>query len=336
MGAALGSAKPEDCASWLTFSTDCPGCAGATVNQTTIIEELGSPLVYINMSGTEPNIRGPDMMQFPIGLTALWKRNHITGESTEECDVGINVTDPWPPILQCPRDLEVSRAGGSVDFNGTAGVLFTPPGDEVLVTLQRPTVRARCRRRARTLGRRSRRAAPRPQVIDVAVLPVVPTLTLAPCSQWQCRLVPGSWGGIDLYGPWRINPYSRTMECVLDKSDGSTGSGTAVPCRAYASEESCSHAIEVWSRDARFSDMTLRCPKVGSPDFAAFPPVIFRDVPNWTEKQVGCAGGSQSLSCSDVSKPLGVDVEQRKMSYFAGVDIGGIDIIRAWERLARL
>ena len=159
MGAALGSAKPADCTSWLTFSTDCPGCAGASVNQTTIIEELGSPLVYINMSGTEPNIRGPDMMQFPIGLTALWKRNHITGESTEECDVGINVTDPWPPILQCPRDLEVSRAGGSVDFNGTAGVLFTPPGDEVLVTLQRPTVRARCHCHAST-PRRSRRALP--------------------------------------------------------------------------------------------------------------------------------------------------------------------------------
>ena len=157
MGAALGSAKPADCTSWLTFSTDCPGCAGASVNQTTIIEELGSPLVYINMSGTEPNIRGPDMMQFPIGLTALWKRNHITGESTEECDVGINVTDPWPPILQCPRDLEVSRVGGSVDFNGTAGVLFTPPGDEVLVTLQRPTVRARCHCHAST-PRRSRRA----------------------------------------------------------------------------------------------------------------------------------------------------------------------------------
>ena len=262
MGAALGSAKPEDCTSWLTFSTDCPGCASASVNQTTFIEELGSPFVY-SENDFVTDFRGPEMMQFPIGLTALWKRDleslgkggGVVGESTGNCDVGINVTDPWPPILQCPRDLEVSRAGGSVDFNGTAGVLFTPPGDEVLVTLQRPTVRARCRRRARTLGRRSRRAAPRPQVIDVAVLPVVPTLTLAPCSQWQCRLVPGSWGGIDLYGPWRINPYSRTMECVLDKSDGSTGSGTAVPCRAYASEESCSHAIEVWSRDARFSEV---------------------------------------------------------------------------------
>ena len=42
MGAALGSAKPEDCTSWLTFSTDCPGCAGATVNQTTIIEDVAS------------------------------------------------------------------------------------------------------------------------------------------------------------------------------------------------------------------------------------------------------------------------------------------------------
>ena len=151
MGAALGSAKPEDCTSWLTFSTDCPGCASASVNQTTFIKELGSPFVYSETGLSEAdNYRGPAMVQFPIGLTALWKRNHITGESTEECDVGINVTDPWPPILQCPRDLEVSRAGGSVDFNGTAGVLFTPPGDEVLVTLQRPTVRARYYCHART------------------------------------------------------------------------------------------------------------------------------------------------------------------------------------------
>ena len=150
MGAALGSAKPEDCTSWLTFSTDCPGCASASVNQTTFIEELGSPFVY-SENDFVTDFRGPEMMQFPIGLTALWKRDleslgkggGVVGESTGNCDVGINVTDPWPPILQCPRDLEVSRAGGSVDFNGTAGVLFTPPGDEVLVTLQRPTVRAR-------------------------------------------------------------------------------------------------------------------------------------------------------------------------------------------------
>ena len=169
MGAALGSAKPEDCTSWLTFSTDCPGCASASVNQTTFIEELGSPFVY-SENDFVTDFRGPEMMQFPIGLTALWKRDleslgkggGVVGESTGNCDVGINVTDPWPPILQCPRDLEVSRAGGSVDFNGTAGVLFTPPGDEVLVTLQRPTVRARCRRRARTLGRRSRRARASP------------------------------------------------------------------------------------------------------------------------------------------------------------------------------
>lgn len=157
MGAALGSAKPEDCTSWLTLTTDCPGCAGASVNQTTFIEELAWPLVY-SEDDFNNDFRGPDMMQFPIGLTALWKRNHLTGESTGECDVGINVTDPWPPILQCPRDLEVSRAGGSVDFNGTAGVLFTPPGDEVLVTLQRPTVRARRHCRARTFGCRSRHA----------------------------------------------------------------------------------------------------------------------------------------------------------------------------------
>lgn len=154
---ALGMAQPEDCTSWLNSVTDCPGCAGASVNQSTFIE-LGSPFVYSETGLSEAdNYRGPAMVQFPIGLTALWKRDS-DGESTGECGVGINVTDPWPPILQCPRDLEVSRAGGSVDFNGTAGVLFTPPGDEVLVTLQRPTVRARRHCRARTLGCRSRRA----------------------------------------------------------------------------------------------------------------------------------------------------------------------------------
>ena len=43
MGNAIGMAQPQDCTSWLTFTTDCPGCAGASVNQTTFIEELGSP-----------------------------------------------------------------------------------------------------------------------------------------------------------------------------------------------------------------------------------------------------------------------------------------------------
>ena len=105
---------------------------------------------------------------------------------------------------------------------------------------------------------------PYPQVIDVAVLPVVPTLTLAPCAQWQCRLVPGSWGGIDLYGPWRINPYSRTMECVLDKSDGQRH--RAVP--RLCDEESCSHAIVVGARALLGHDAAVS--KVGSPDFAAF------------------------------------------------------------------
>ena len=160
MGAALGSAKPEDCTSWLAFSTDCPGCASASVNQTTFIKELGSPFVY-SENDFVTDFRGPEMMQFPIGLTALWKRNqgsyyYDNSWDSGNCDVGINVTDPWPPILQCPRDLEVSRVGGSVDFNGTAGVLFTPPGDEVLVTLQRPTVRARCRRRTRALAAHAR------------------------------------------------------------------------------------------------------------------------------------------------------------------------------------
>ena len=42
---ALGMAQPEDCTSWLNSVTDCPGCAGASVNQTTFIE-LGSPFVY--------------------------------------------------------------------------------------------------------------------------------------------------------------------------------------------------------------------------------------------------------------------------------------------------
>ena len=70
MGAALGSAKPEDCTSWLTFSTDCPGCAGASVNQTTFIEELGSPFVYSEDDfADETGLSGPEMMQFPIGLT---------------------------------------------------------------------------------------------------------------------------------------------------------------------------------------------------------------------------------------------------------------------------
>ena len=43
---ALGMAQPEDCTSWLNSVTDCPGCAGASVNQTTFIKELGSPFVY--------------------------------------------------------------------------------------------------------------------------------------------------------------------------------------------------------------------------------------------------------------------------------------------------
>ena len=42
---ALGMAQPEDCTSWLNSVTDCPGCAGASVNQSTFIE-LGSPFVY--------------------------------------------------------------------------------------------------------------------------------------------------------------------------------------------------------------------------------------------------------------------------------------------------
>lgn len=183
------------------------------------------------------------------------------------------------------------------------------------------------------------------QVIDVAVLPVVPTLTLASCAQWQCRLVPGS----SLYGVWRISPYSRTMECVLDENDVSTGDskskgGGAAErrCRAFASEVSCNHAIEVWSRDARFSDMTLRCPQVGSPDYAAISPLVFEVSVGIGVQAVGCDGGGQSLGCSEVggrppnTLPLGVDVEQRKMSYFAGVDIGGIDIIRAWGDLRGL
>ena len=124
MGAALGSAKPEDCTSWLTFSTDCPGCASASVNQTTFIEELGSPFVY-SENDFVTDFRGPEMMQFPIGLTALWERNHVTARPRgvrrrHQCD------RPWPPILSA-RATWRCRAGGSVDFNGTAGVLFTPP-----------------------------------------------------------------------------------------------------------------------------------------------------------------------------------------------------------------
>ena len=133
---------------------------------------------------------------------------------------------------------------------------------------------------------------PYPQVIDVAVLPVVP--------------------GSSLIGVWRINPYSRTMECVLEESEAST-------CRAFSSQSACTFAIDVWSRDARFSGSTSRCPQ--QPSSAS---LTFKDATSGNQGAVGCSGAGQSLGCSDVSKPLGVDVEQRKMSYFAGVDIGAV------------